>query len=328
MTLKNVCGSALALCKAKFFGIKIPLFVGWALTARCNLSCRYCSIRKISGRELEKHVILRMINELSNLGTRFISFTGGEPLLRDDIYEIIDCCKKKFINVSVNSNGWVLKEKFDAIKNADLIILSLDGPKAVHDHIRGEGSYDRVMEAAETIRAHGIRLNFAVSLSNLNLEHIVFLTTQAKKFSATVTFQPVASHMLYGNEENLLAPPEERYKQAIKEIISLKKGTGKVTITSSITALNHLYHWPHDRKIKCASGFISCRIKSDGDMCLCNRNDKACFNTQKIGLKEAFCALPDIMCAKCWCAQRVELNLLYNLKYEVISNNLFCKDIL
>ena len=58
-------------------------------------------------------------------------------MLREDIGAIIDYCKKKALHITINSNGFVLKEKLLSLKNADLVIMSLDGPEEVHDSIRG-----------------------------------------------------------------------------------------------------------------------------------------------------------------------------------------------
>ena len=76
--------------------------------------------------------------------------------------------------------------------------------------------------------------------------------------------------------------------------------------------------------MKCASGRIACRIKSNADVCLCSRvyNKSNSFNIVELGFKKAFDSLPQICCNECWCAQRVEVNLLFNIKWEVIMNNI------
>jgi len=96
------------------FKKRFPLAVGWNITYRCNLQCKYCGWWENRASELNTKDIIGLIKELAFLGTKFISFSGGEPLLREDLGDIIDFCKMKGIYVSINSNGTLVKEK---IKN-------------------------------------------------------------------------------------------------------------------------------------------------------------------------------------------------------------------
>ena len=81
--MRRIVSFSLPILKARFLKRKIPLFVGWELTNRCNLKCRYCGVaHAVRGGELDTQRILLMVDGLKLLGTRFISFTGGEPLLQ------------------------------------------------------------------------------------------------------------------------------------------------------------------------------------------------------------------------------------------------------
>jgi MoaA/NifB/PqqE/SkfB family radical SAM enzyme len=263
-----------------------------------------------------------MIEELRSLGTRFISFTGGEPLLRKDIDEIVSHCKTNGLYASLNSNGFELKDKPQTVKKFDFVIMSLDGQEAIHDYIRGDGSYRRVLEAAEMLKENKMRLNFAVTLTKFNLDQIGFLMNKANEYNATITFQPASLNVLYADRDNAIRPSEDENKKAIQEIMDYKSTRKGRVITNSFSVLRHLYDWPNKRMVRCASGQISCRIKSNGDLCLCNRNKNGCFNALNSGLGEAFNSLPKIYCDECWCAQRLEINLLFSLNWEVILNNL------
>lgn len=313
-----------SIVKAKMFNKKIPLLVGWQLTNRCNLKCKYCNAHRLNQEELPTELIFSIIDELRSLGTKFISFTGGEPLLREDIGAIIDYCKNKAFHIAINSNGFILKEKLFSIKNADLVIMSLDGPEEVHDYIRGHGSYRRVLEAAEALEKEKIRLNFAVTLTKFNSDQVSFLLNKAREYAATITFQPASLNMLYADTNNPMCLSQDQTREIMQELISYKRKPQGSMITNSISTLEHLYYWPNKKKIKCSSGRIACRIRSNADVCLCNRiyNKSNSFNILELGFKKAFDSLPQISCDECWCAQRVEVNLLFNMKWEAIMNNL------
>jgi len=74
---------------AKLLKRKKPLIVGWAITDQCNRKCDYCSIWRRPNRDLSTSVILQIVDALAESGTLRISFTGGEPLLRQDMGEVM-----------------------------------------------------------------------------------------------------------------------------------------------------------------------------------------------------------------------------------------------
>ncbi|MBN2482644.1 MAG: radical SAM protein [Candidatus Omnitrophica bacterium] len=319
MKYNDILKLLITLSKVKFCGKKIPLLVSWALTSRCNLRCVYCGVWETPQKELSTDVVIEKIVDFFQLGTRFISFTGGEPLLRDDLGKIIAYCKKKGIYVSVSSNGWDVKKKIDSLQKVDLLSLSIEGNRSVHDTIRQEGSYDKVLEAAECARRHNIPLNFAATLTRLNLDQIDFLLTTAQSYQATITFQPLTTSLLYcAHQDNPLLPSFEEYSAAIKKLLILKKKN--IYITNSSACLRHFAHWPGPYPLRCRADYFSCRVQSSGDVCVCNRNQKTRINIVDNGVAEAFQRLVAGHCSSCWCAQRVEMSLLYGLHPEAIWN--------
>ena len=105
--------------------------VSWSLTFLCNQRCSYCDVWKYRKEELDLPQVEKIIDELSCLGTKWISFTGGEPLLRSDLESIIAYAKSKNIYVSVSTNGVLVPEKINILKLADKVKLILDGPEDV-----------------------------------------------------------------------------------------------------------------------------------------------------------------------------------------------------
>jgi len=83
-----------------------PLTFNWTLSFRCNFSCSHCYSRDESVDELATADILRIVDILVEKQVLFINFGGGEPLIRDDLFEIADYAVGKGLNVSMNSNGW------------------------------------------------------------------------------------------------------------------------------------------------------------------------------------------------------------------------------
>lgn len=130
-----------------------------------------------------------------------IHFTEGEPLLREDIGVILDCCHKKNISTSMNSNGSFVPRRINEISTLHLPGISLDGPKEVHDYIRGKGSFRGAIEAITIARDKGIKLRLLTVLSQCNLQAIDFLLEKAVEFDAPLIFQPATELLLGGDEK-------------------------------------------------------------------------------------------------------------------------------
>ena len=320
MKLKDKLFVLRSLFMARVFKKKTPLIVSWAISARCNKSCQYCDIRDIKIKELETEQVLSTIAELSRLGTKIIHFTGGEPLLREDIGIILDYCSKKGLSTSINSNGSLFEQRIGELKNLNLVGLSLDGPEEIHDSIRGKGSYREVIAALALAKNKGINARIHTVLSKSNLQSVDFLLKKAEEFDAPILFQPSTALRMGGNQQNPLSPNEKEYKQVIEYLMAKKNKTEY--IGHSISGLKFLYRWPQLKRIRCWASLISARIESDGSVDVCFRNrfksrraDASDFNFQK-----GFYSLPFLYCDQCCCASSVELNCLFSLNLDTIFN--------
>ena len=320
MKLKDKIFSTKSVFQARIYGKRVPLIISWAVTTRCNLRCGYCSAWNAKEEELGTDQILAVIEELSGMGTRKIQLTGGEPLLRDDIGQILNFCKDKGISTSINSNGLLVEKKKELLKNLDLLCLSFDGQKSVHNYIRGEGSYDSVIQAAKIAKDDNIKLRFVTVLGSHNLNEIDFILQKAEEFGAMVLFQPATENILRCNEPNPFVAGKEGYKKTMTELL-VKKNKNRY-IANSIAGLKHLYNWPEKTKIICHKSSIACRIESNGDVYICPRMKEKVRSDNCIekGFREAFFNLPLVSCDSCWCAANVEINCLLAFRPNAMFN--------
>ena len=307
--------------KAKIFKKRTPFFVSWAITNRCNKKCKYCNIWNVNSEELNTKQVLSIIDELSQLGTQMVHFTGGEPLLREDIGVILDYCHKKHILTSINSNGSLVPQRIDELISLNLLGLSLDGPAEVHDYIRGEGAYREVIEAINIAKHKGKEVRMLIVLSQSNLNAIDFLLEKAREFDAPVLFQPATHLLLGGDNKNPITPEDREYKRAIIELIAKKRKTKY--IGNSVSGLKFLYYWPNLKRIRCMASFISCRIESDGRLYTCFRNQLqgSQIDGRNLSVRAAFSCLPSLYCDCCCCASFVEINCLLALKIDTLFNS-------
>lgn len=307
MRLKNKISITKAICEARLFKKKTPLMVSWALSYRCNRRCIYCRIWELSRQELSTSEVISMIDKFSSLGMQCITFTGGEPLVREDIGDIVTYASRKGIFTKINSNGSMIPRRISALGRLNSLSLSFDGPEEIQDYIRGQGSYAEVMEAVRVAKGHRINVSFLAVLSKINLNYIDFILESAKKFQIAVLFQPAASLLLGSGEKNPVSCPSDEYERAISKLIA-DKMTNRYDILNSARGLRHLCRWPNQHPLPCTAGKISFRVEPNGQV-------HSCF-------KQAFYNLPDISCRDCWCGTQVEINYLAAWNINAILNSI------
>ena len=143
----------------------------WLLTGRCNLNCKYCYASRFKGlKELSKNECLRIVREAGMLGVDHISFTGGEPFLRDDIFDLIVEAKNFDVYVTAVTNGFTMdEEKVRKLSRLDVFVyLSVDGEKKTHEMVRGKGSWRFVEEAINLFRKFGVEFATVTALNKQN----------------------------------------------------------------------------------------------------------------------------------------------------------------
>jgi len=294
---------------------KVPLSISWTLTNRCNKKCFYCNLPNVSSKELKTKQVCSIIDEVVELGTQRIGFTGGEPLLRKDIHEIIDYCHSKSIFTGIVSNGSLVKENISKIKNLNLLQLSLDGPQEINDTQRYRGSYQDVIGAIKAARGKIPKIWITCVLTKNNLTLINFVLDLAKQQDLKVFFQPVVDYQNCGLEAKNLFPDKSKYKEAVKKLIKLKNTNRH--IGNSMVGLRYLYGWPIYKKLNCYAGRLFAHICPNGDVYPCfNMDGNKPINCLSNGFNNAFKQLKLKNCNGCWTYANIEMNYLFNLNFS------------
>ena len=150
----------------------------WMITRRCNYRCRGCNVwSNQDSNELSTEEVKKGLDILSDLGILEIVFSGGDPLLRDDIGEILDYASKNFIT-TVYDNGSISAKKKDALRSVDFVAISLDTlDEKKNDYLKGvPGAWRKAMESIDTLKESGIHVGVSPTISQVNLYEIVDLT--------------------------------------------------------------------------------------------------------------------------------------------------------
>jgi radical SAM protein with 4Fe4S-binding SPASM domain len=190
------------------------LIIAWEVTAACNLSCEYCRASASASPdegELSTVEALAFIDQVAPLKPMII-LSGGEPLLRPDVFDLAEYARDRGIRVSLATNGTLLSpEMVRRIKQAGIkrISISLDGPgPEVHDAARGSGSFDLAMRGIRNLRGE-VDFQINMTITKGNLDQVGATMDLAERLGA------VAFHLFFlvptgrGSEEELVTPEEQ-----------------------------------------------------------------------------------------------------------------------
>lgn len=154
-----------------------PSFVVWDCTRKCNLNCDHCGAKKETyQQELTTDQIKKVIEQIDPKPRNYFTVTGGEPLLRSDLFEVFRFAKKRGLNTGLATNGYLIDktQAHEIARLFDSVQISLDGTQAVHNKIRGRAdSYQRAIAAVKMLQRKKCRqLTLASVITTGNIADI------------------------------------------------------------------------------------------------------------------------------------------------------------
>lgn len=169
---------------------QMPRVLAWEVTRRCPLACRHCRAGAANvyyENELSTEECRRVID---SLGRMMVIWTGGEPMLRPDIIELVAYATSRGLRSVMAPCGMlVTEERLAALKSAGVMAcsFSLDGPDAAsHDAFRGvSGAYENVTRAMRIARATGMPFQVNTTVSTLNADKLDAIYARAVELGAS-----------------------------------------------------------------------------------------------------------------------------------------------
>ncbi len=271
-------------------GRAAPLhMVTWRCTRNCVGNCRYCSYTSSNARdaEVDTRTAYRIVDELYYFGSPWLGISGGEPLVRPDIFDVIEYAKKIGFEVSLITSGFVFNDKNlnNLVRNEVHTAVSVDGTREANDAIRGKGSYDKALTAMKKLSENGILDCLVTTLTKYNLKDSEHMVKLAEEHHARM----VVFHSLIPvgrAESNMadLAPSSEEYEGALNAIYDLEvKYSGKVKVNvyapfyaRIVRQRNPVNFWDWFSKVflgRCSIGGNYISITENGDYRSCGFNE-------------------------------------------------------
>ncbi len=270
----------------------------FSITNRCNLRCRMCDIPYGKIEELATEQWKDVIKDASRLGAQTIVFSGGEPLLREDIFELITFSRANNLNACVTSNGHLIDERVAqnlSASGVNVVNISVEGNKETHDYLRGLGSFDKAIRALENLKKYKIESTVASTVSRYNYKDLLYVLGIAKDYGATtVRLQPFNTIFLKDHKRKSEFLIDKRDIQKVADAIkSFISASGEYKI--SINPVGYLLKIPEYLSGKnfypnnCGALWYSCPINPNGDLFPCwieGANNKLIGNVKIDGLYE------------------------------------------
>lgn len=259
--------------------------ISWNVTRRCNLECTHCYLpaktRSASSDELTTQEGLRLIDQIARVNPEvMLILSGGEPLLREDLFELSAYASGKGMMVVVGSNGLLIDHAAArAMKQSGIsgISISLDstGP-AIHDAIRScDGAWERAVEAITLCRDEGLSVQINTVVTTKNYDEIPRLVQFSKSLGAKV-YSPFFL-VCTGRGEELTDITPKQYEKILSLVVESQGKYGDMMIRTRCAPTVRRIMYDKDPRSpllkmdtgRCLAGRSYCRIAPEGDTTPC-----------------------------------------------------------
>ena len=206
---------------SNLFGLRVPLFCGHKITYNCNLQCKMCPFWKRSSKDSSIEKEKAILKQIYNSGTCGIAFEGGEPLLRNDLVEILAFSRSLPLHTSLVTNGTLLESRIDEIASYvnGVVYVSLDGLEKTHDTIRGvSGCFRKAVRGIIASREQ-VPVTINTTIMNENLYEIEDMVKLAKELNTKISL--AVAHEYCGAKVS--APSADEIAKIAGKLVEMKK---------------------------------------------------------------------------------------------------------
>jgi len=198
---------------ATFIKRKPRISIGLGVTGNCNSACKFCYSKSLRGHFIEKNDIVNLLNMFH---VKSVNFGVGESILHPNFREIVEMFWDHGSKMSVTSNGsTVIDLEEDYLLMMNDVDLSLDFlSEEKHDFLRGDGSYNKVLKAAEKLASLNIETSFVSCLTKENIDDILPIAELAANFNANLRINRIKTY------EKDLIPTHKEYWDFINKLFT------------------------------------------------------------------------------------------------------------
>ncbi len=301
---------------------KRPFVLSHAINSRCNMRCGFCEYWKESGSQMDLEEVFRLLDEARDFGILAYNAWTVEPLLREDLPEILAHARSLGMITSLITNGLLLEKRADELEDLDYLSVSVDGISS-YKEIRGI-EFDRILPGiikAKEKMENPLLLNCVIS--GKNLDDIEELIIMAKELDVKVSFEPMYEFGGIDSDtwNEFGIRDMEKYRRVVDRIIDMKR--------EGYPIINSLTYLKMVRELKtnfsCHANDIILDVAADGSIENC-RVHREPIGHIRDGIENVWEATREKRkaisdkCQKCLFFGYVENSLMYDFNLEVMQH--------
>lgn len=242
-----------------------PLTMIMMINRGCNLRCEFCDLYEDPERLDGAHVY-RILEQAASMGVRTVVFTGGEPFLHGDLWEMIRRARALGLATNVTTNGTLIEKHLDKLVDSGIssVSVSLDGLEQTHEALRKiKGCHEKTLHGIRLLQKHGIPTQVYFVITGQNVGELVPVYELAQSLGCGFDFWPVNNaHQLY------LVTPEHRalYRAAID---TLAARDPQVAAKRDYYYAGLDYHAGWDKHLRCLGLIEQFGVNLQGELVPC-----------------------------------------------------------
>jgi radical SAM protein with 4Fe4S-binding SPASM domain len=193
---------------AKAQRLGIPISVHMDVTYRCNERCEHCYLDHEDKGEMTTAEIKSILDQLAEAGVFFLTISGGEPLVRNDCFEIIRHARKKLFNVKLKTNAILIREQEARLLRelgVEQVQISVYSHRPeVHDAVtKIRGSFERTLAAVRHLKTAGLKITLANIVMQRNKADYLGVQQLARELEVNFSLDPTITPMMDGGTDVL-----------------------------------------------------------------------------------------------------------------------------
>ena len=246
-----------------------PGYVIWDCTRRCNLNCLHCgAVKENYARELSTEQIKGYLDQFAALKVGMFAVTGGEPLLRKDLSEVLFHAWKGGLKTGIATNGFLIDQAAaEWIKTAHVhsVQVSLDGLEATHNRIRGnDQSFTRAVHAIELLKRTRVPLvSVATTVTSYNFPEIDELRQLLLRLGVRLWRLAIVMPIGRAHQSNIY-PDTDQLAWLLKYVKECDSRRLHIYLGENLTFLGEWEKQVRNGPVICPIGFTACCIGVDG----------------------------------------------------------------
>ncbi len=276
----------------------VPLVMSYNVTRECNMKCSHCYINAAEKKlpnELNTKEAKELMDQIAEVSHPLLILSGGEPLLREDIYELIEYGNSRGLKMGLGSNGYLLDDEVaKKLKKAGIatVSISIDSNiPAQHDEFRGvKGAWEKAVNACKALRENNVLVQVNTTLTHDNYDQIDDIMTLAESIGVE------NFHLFFlvptGRGKKLEDISAEKYEEMItKTFAKVHKHSLNVRPSCAPQFMRIAKNMGLDMRqwIRgCIAGMYYCRVYPNGDVTPCPYLPIKLGNVRETSFKEVW----------------------------------------